>query len=82
PPDRIVHDAGLNFNSKELRQHAGIFSILVKEVPVESHKSVVKIERYHVPLKRAYEIIKDELKNELQNEPITKDMILQMPLKL
>ena len=32
-------------------------SIEIKEVPVEAHNSVSKVERYHAPLRRAFKII-------------------------
>jgi len=32
----------------------------VKEVPIEAHHSIGKVERYHAPLRRAYEIIREE----------------------
>ena len=77
PPDMVVHDAGKNFTSMEFRQLANSLSIQVKEVPVEAHNSVGKVERYHAPLRRAYEIITAELKD----EHVDKDVILQMAVK-
>ncbi|KAI0992010.1 hypothetical protein K3495_g16176, partial [Podosphaera aphanis] len=77
PPEYIVHDAGTNFVSKEFQQLAKSMAITTKEVPVEAHNSVGKVERYHAPLRRAYDI----LSNELHGEKITKDMILQMAQK-
>ncbi|EAW21010.1 GAG-pre-integrase domain-containing protein [Aspergillus fischeri NRRL 181] len=38
-----------NFTSAEFKQLASSMSIKVKEVPVESHNSVGKVERYHAP---------------------------------
>ncbi|KAI9035080.1 uncharacterized protein KD926_004645 [Aspergillus affinis] len=52
-------------------------SIEVKKIPVEAHNSVGKVERYHVPLRRAYEILREELKD----EKIDREMILQMAVK-
>jgi hypothetical protein len=75
PPDQIVHDAGKNFSSIEFRQQAREMAIEVKEVPVEAHNSVGKVERYHIPLRRAYDIISIEL------EGASKDLILQMAVK-
>ena len=63
PPDQIVHDAGKNFSSAEFRQQTKAMAIEVKEVPVEAHNSIGKVERYHAPLRRAYEIISSELKD-------------------
>ncbi|KAI0996915.1 hypothetical protein K3495_g11268 [Podosphaera aphanis] len=75
PPDMIVHDAGKNFASDEFRQHATSMAISTKEVPIESHNSVGVVERYHAPLRRAYEIIRDEINN------VPKDVMLQMAVK-
>jgi hypothetical protein len=75
PPDQIVHDAGKNFSSAEFRQQAKAMAIDVKEVPVEAHNSVGKVERYHAPLRRAYEIISEEL------EGASDEIILQMAVK-
>ncbi|KAI1006957.1 hypothetical protein K3495_g1266 [Podosphaera aphanis] len=61
PPDLIVHDAGKNFVASEFKQNAQAPSIDVKQVPVEAHNSIGKVEQYHAPLKRAYEVIKAEL---------------------
>jgi hypothetical protein len=77
PPDMVVHDAGKNFASAEFKQLADSMAIGIKEVPVEAHNSVGLVERYHAPLRRVYEIIQDELKD----EHINKEMILQMAVK-
>jgi hypothetical protein len=79
PPDYIIHDAGKNFASTEFRQHARSMAVQTKEVPVEAHNSVGKVERYHAPLRRAYEIIRDEL--ELSNKYSDREMTLQMAVK-
>jgi hypothetical protein len=77
PPDMIVHDAGKNFVSTEFKQLARSMVIEVKEAPGEAHNSIGLVERYHIPLRRSYEIIRDELKD----EHIDKEMILQMAVK-
>jgi hypothetical protein len=51
-------------------------AIRTKEVPIEAYNSVGKVERYHAPLQRAYEIIRDEM-----GKQIDKEMILQMAIK-
>ena len=76
PPDVIVHDAGTNFASKEFRDNAKVLAIEVHEVPVESHNAVGKVERYHGPLRRAYQIIKAELAGTVPDE-----QMLQMAVK-
>jgi hypothetical protein len=51
PPDVIAHDAGKQLASTEFRQNARAMAIEVKEVPVEAHNSIGKVERYHAPLR-------------------------------
>lgn len=75
PPDWIVTDAGTNFHSVEFKQAASSMAISIKEVPIEAHNSVGKVERYHAPLRRAYNIIRAE-------DPSTApEIALQMAVK-
>jgi len=50
--------------------------ITCKQVPVEAHWSIGKVERYHAPLRRAYEILRAELGSGISN-----DAVLQMAVK-
>ena len=75
PPDLITHDAGKNFVSKEFKQYTTILRISIKAVPVEAHNSIGIIERYHGPIRRAYQIIITEIPG------INKEMGLQMAFK-
>jgi hypothetical protein len=77
PPDRITTDAGTNFDSKEFKQLASTVNTKVKIVPVEAHNSIGIVERYHGPVRRAYEIIIEELKD----HGISRDAALQMAFK-
>jgi hypothetical protein len=79
PPDQITHDAGKNFISKEFRQYAKGMAISTKSVPVEAHWSVGLIERAHPILRRAYEVIFDDL--QVSNTKLSRDMVLQMAVK-
>ena len=49
--------------------------IKVKEVPIKVYNSVRKVEQYHIPLRRIYEIISSELKG------INKELTLQIAVK-
>ena len=60
PPQFLVHDPGTNFNSDEFRGNAHSMGIEVKQMPVEAHHSIGKVERYHVPLRRTYDILSIE----------------------
>lgn len=56
-PDYIVHDAGTNFTSRELRHHDSSMDIITKSGPVEAYWSIRIFERYHSTLRRAYKVI-------------------------
>ena len=77
PPDLITHNTGKNFVSKEFRQYAASLGIITKSVPVEAHWSIGIVERAHPELKRAYNIITEELKG----QGVTKHILLQMAVK-
>lgn len=76
PPDIVTHDAGTNFASFEFRNEAKMLGIACKQIPIEAHWSIGKLERYHAPLRGAYEILNPEL-----NSIVSQDAILQMALK-
>jgi hypothetical protein len=63
PPDNIIYDTGKNFVFAEFRQYAKSIAIQVQEMPVEAYNSVGKVERYHIFLQRAYEIICDKFRD-------------------
>ena len=75
PPDVITTDAGTNFDSNEFAQIAVNVGTKVKIVLVEAHNSVSIVERYHGPVRRAYQIITSEVPG------INKDVALQMAFK-
>ena len=77
PPDYITHDAGKNFVSKEFRQLATPLGTNTKCVPVEAHWSIGLVERAHPILRRAYQIIMEELKG----DGISEHILLQMAVK-
>ena len=77
PPDLLVHDAGTNFTSKKFQQNANSMAISTKCVPVEAAHSIGLVERYHAPLRKAYEVIREELKG----DNINKAFVLQMAVK-
>jgi len=77
PPDTIVSDAGKNFTSAEFKANARIMAIEVEEVPVEAHNSIGKLERYHAPLRRAFNVIRGDL----QSQGASNESILQMAVK-
>ena len=63
PPDHITHDAGKNFVSKEFTGYANLMAISTKSVPVEAHWSVGLVERAYLTLRRAYQVISEELQD-------------------
>ncbi|KAI1005437.1 hypothetical protein K3495_g2777 [Podosphaera aphanis] len=76
-PDVVVHDAGTNFSSAEFERNASTLVIAVKCAPVEVPQSVGLVERYHGPLRRAYQVITEELKGQSS----TKGIRLQIGVK-
>jgi hypothetical protein len=57
PPDYFVHNARKNFLSIEFQREARTMAVDVKEVPVEAHNSIGKVEQRYAPLRRAYDIL-------------------------
>ncbi|EED18931.1 hypothetical protein TSTA_126390 [Talaromyces stipitatus ATCC 10500] len=76
PPDVISHDTGTNFASNEFKMEARMMGITCHQVLVEAHSSIGKVERYHAPLCRAFNIISTEL-----GTSVDKDVVLQMAVK-
>lgn len=76
PPDVIATDAGKNFISEEFVNSAKSMAIEVTEVPVEAHNSVGKVERYHAVIRRAFEVISEDIGRSTPPENI-----LQMAVK-
>lgn len=61
PPDFIRIDQGTNFVAKQFKESAEAEGITVLEAPVESANTMSHVERYHAPLRVAYEKIRDSL---------------------
>jgi hypothetical protein len=76
PPDVVSHDPGTNFASEEFRNNAKILGISCKEMPVEAHWAIGKIERAHRPLERSYDILSKEIGHCTDDETV-----LQMAVK-
>jgi Reverse transcriptase (RNA-dependent DNA polymerase) len=76
PPDMLVLDAGKNLTSQEFRQHAAVFGIEIKVVPVEAHHSVGKIERYHASVRRVYLCVRADTP-----ASVSKHYVLQTAMK-
>ena len=67
---------GTNFDSIEFRVEAKILGITCYQIPIEAHWSIGKIEKYHEPICRAYDIIQVETRG-----IISKNAMLQMLFK-
>ena len=76
PPDTVTHDAGTAFTAIEFQNAANSLNIECRQVPVEAHQSIGKVERYHAPLRRAFEILYAEL-----SATTSREAILQMAFK-
>lgn len=76
PSDIVRHDAGTNFAAAEFKSEARIMGITCKQIPVEAHHSIGKVEKAHGSLRRAWEILFAELGGFSSEEAI-----LQMAVK-
>lgn len=65
--DIFTQDAGKQFMSRLFQTNAELIHIQTKAVPVESPNSMKFVERYHGPLRRAFNIINSE-STDLSNE--------------
>jgi hypothetical protein len=70
-------DTGKNFISAEFKANTCIMVIEVEEVLVKAHNLIRKLERYHVPLRQAFNMIKGDL----QGQEASNESILQMAIK-
>ena len=66
--DIIAHDAGSNLMARSFQLNAGLMKIETKPIPVEQANSMTYVEHYHVPLRRAFEIIKSDLPKSSHHE--------------
>jgi hypothetical protein len=60
-PDVIATNAGKNFVSKEFVNNAKTIAIEIDKVPVESHNSIGKVERYHTAICCAFKVISADI---------------------
>lgn len=75
PPDVIAHDAGKNFMGRAFQANADMMHIKTKSIPVEAAHSMSIVERYHKPIRRAFNVIKKEAAD------LDKEDALQMAVK-
>ncbi len=73
--DQILTDVDKNFASRKLRQFAISMTIIIKSVLVEAYWSIDVVKRYHAELRRAYQMIFENL------EIVSKKIVLQMIVK-
>lgn len=64
--------------SKKFRYNENSMAIQIQKIPEEDHHSIVKVKRYHMPRRQAYQITCVEVRR--QNVP--KDIVLQMTFKV
>ncbi len=75
--DHILHDADKNFVSKKFRQFVISMTIIIEFVSIKAHWSIDIVEKYHVELRKTYQMIFENL-NETS---ISKEIILQIIVK-
>ena len=67
PPDFLAIDQGSNYTSKEFRAAARNDGINIREAPIETPGAIGIVERYHAPLRRAYNTLRDTLDKTISN---------------
>jgi hypothetical protein len=72
--NHILHDADKNFASREFRLFVISMTIIIKAISIEAYWSIDIVERYHAELRRAYQMI-------FENLEINKKIMLQMIVK-
>lgn len=60
PPDIITHDYGNKFIARIIQTNSRLLCIETKSVPIDSSNSMSFVERYHTPVRRAFNVIKSE----------------------
>ena len=60
-PDILIYNAGKQFISTEFASKARGIAIELKCVPIEAHHLIGLVKRYHASLKRAYDVIREDL---------------------
>lgn len=74
PPDFLIVDAGKEFLG-DFKRNAKTMSIQLEHAPTEAHHKIGIVERYHEPLRRAYQTIRHDLPT------MSQDLVLQMAVK-
>lgn len=58
PPDHLSIDQGSNYISKEFEDNATAAGITILKAPIENPGTIGLVERYHAPLRRAFDTIR------------------------
>ncbi len=74
--NHILHDADKNFVDRKFRQFVISMTIIIKFVSIEAYWLINKVKRYHAELRRAYQMIFENL-----DIDINKKIMLQMIVK-
>lgn len=72
----MTHDVGTNIDFMEFCTAAKMLGITCHSILVEAHWSISKVDKYHAPIRRAYEIIHEETQS-----TISKIVMLQIAFK-
>ena len=76
PPDLLIHDVGKQFISTEFVSKVKGMAIELKCVPIKAYHSISLVKRYYAPLRRAYDIIQEDL------PLLAKQFMLQIAVKV
>lgn len=68
PPDFLSVDQGSSYVSKQMKSNCQAEGITLREAPIENPGSIGVVERYHAPLRAAYEKLRSDLPRENSDE--------------
>jgi hypothetical protein len=74
--DHILTDVDKNFASREFCQFIISMTIIIKAISIKTHWLINVVKRYHAELRRAYQMLNDDLAIE-----VSKEIMLQMIVK-
>lgn len=67
PPDHITVDQGSNYTSKEFRGCIESSGVKLEEAPIENPGSIGTVERYHAPLRAAFNKLRADLDSSISD---------------
>lgn len=75
PPDFLTVDQGSAYVSVEMRRNLAAVGVVLREAPVESPEPIEVVERYHAPLRSAYNLIRADSPRDISDADCLKKAV-------